>query len=154
MFMSIMRANYAAFPISPRNSPAAVAHLINKVGAKHVLVGREQSMHDLADSTLEILRTQYFSCPAPELSPLPLFEELYLPPSEVSVTKDDVPYEYKGPDAVIEYLHSSGDYYDTVSIHFYLTCVEQDRRHSRSRFQSPTIALFRSAAFLGSENVI
>ncbi|KAH9841045.1 uncharacterized protein C8Q71DRAFT_742955, partial [Rhodofomes roseus] len=57
--MSIMRANHVAFPISPRNSPLAVARLINKAGVSHVLVGREQAMQDLVNEALAILTTRY-----------------------------------------------------------------------------------------------
>jgi acyl-CoA synthetase (AMP-forming)/AMP-acid ligase II len=35
LFMSCLRANYVVFPISPRNSPSAVAHLIDKGGSSH-----------------------------------------------------------------------------------------------------------------------
>ncbi|KAI0926159.1 hypothetical protein AcV5_008690 [Taiwanofungus camphoratus] len=98
MMMSVMRANYIVFPISPRNSPAAVAHLINKVGVKHVLVGCEQVMQDLAKDALCILKNQYFSTPEPQLSPMPLLE-LFLPPSEsdVSITSltEELPYKNK-----------------------------------------------------------
>ncbi|KAH7906260.1 hypothetical protein BJ138DRAFT_1016524, partial [Hygrophoropsis aurantiaca] len=76
--MSIMRTNYIVFPISPRNSAAAVAHLINKVGVRHILVGREQAMLDLSKNSLDILRTQYPSQAVPELSTMPLFEDLFL----------------------------------------------------------------------------
>ncbi|EGO01125.1 hypothetical protein SERLA73DRAFT_72094 [Serpula lacrymans var. lacrymans S7.3] len=75
---SIMCTNYIAFPISPRNSATAIAHLINAVGVKHILVGREQSMLDLIRDTLEILKSQYPSVPAPALSPMLLFEDLFL----------------------------------------------------------------------------
>ncbi|EGN93439.1 hypothetical protein SERLA73DRAFT_172085 [Serpula lacrymans var. lacrymans S7.3] len=68
--MSIMCANLIAFPISPRNSASAVAHLISKVGIDHILVGREQSMRDLSLAAFDKLKTQYPSTPTPELSPM------------------------------------------------------------------------------------
>ncbi|KAL6306740.1 hypothetical protein BKA93DRAFT_894740 [Sparassis latifolia] len=90
--MSIMRANYVAFPISPRNSPEVVAYLISKVAVKHILVGREQSMLDLVKSALDILETQYPSATTPEMSPMLLFEELFLSTAE-AVPADGLVYD-------------------------------------------------------------
>ncbi|KAF8878687.1 hypothetical protein CPB84DRAFT_1793984, partial [Gymnopilus junonius] len=105
MIMSIMRAGYVAFPISPRNSPAAVAHLINKVSVKHVFVGREQAMIDLGKEALAILKAQHPGIPELEFSPAPVFEELYV---DNLNDFDDFPYEKRGPDDIVVYLHSSG----------------------------------------------
>ncbi|KAH9934343.1 uncharacterized protein B0H18DRAFT_870080 [Fomitopsis serialis] len=110
MMMSIMRANYAVFPISPRNSPMAVAHLIDKVGVCHVLVGREPAMQDLANEALGILITRYGAEKLPTFSPMPLFEELFLSTEAGCSESLPVPplYVYKGPDTVVMVLHSSG----------------------------------------------
>lgn len=105
MIMSIMRAGYIAFPISPRNSPAAVAHLMSKVGVKHAFIGREQTMIDLGNKALTILRVQYLTIPEPELFPIPLFEDLFV---DSSIDTDDIPYEKRGLDDIVVYLHSSG----------------------------------------------
>ncbi|PBK97000.1 acetyl-CoA synthetase-like protein [Armillaria gallica] len=75
--MSLLRANYVFFPISPRNSPVAVAHLLHKVGVQHVLVGRDASMQDLANEALGILKSQYPSDTSPEQSPIPAFEDYF-----------------------------------------------------------------------------
>ncbi|PCH43993.1 acetyl-CoA synthetase-like protein, partial [Wolfiporia cocos MD-104 SS10] len=103
-----MRANCIAFPISPRNSPIAVAHLISKTEVRHILVGRESAMEELTDAALEIIRDQYPSVEPPKTSPMPLFEELYLSQTETAITAQDVPYIFKGPDAIAMILHSSG----------------------------------------------
>ncbi|OBZ73545.1 hypothetical protein A0H81_05885 [Grifola frondosa] len=95
-------------PDLPAQLPTAVAHLIDKAHVKHILVGREQSMGDLANEALEILKRQYPNTAAPELSPMPLFEELFLPDTAPLITKDDVPHEFKGSDATVMILHSSG----------------------------------------------
>ncbi|KZT01340.1 acetyl-CoA synthetase-like protein [Laetiporus sulphureus 93-53] len=107
MTMSIMRANCIAFPISPRNSPLAVAHLVSKTGVRHILVGREQATTDLANEAIQILKLQHPSVALPELSPMPLLEELFLPPEE-QLSGDLVKYRYRGPDATAIILHSSG----------------------------------------------
>jgi len=109
MNLAIMRAGYTAFPISPRNSPAAVAHLISKVGVKHIFLGRDQAMADLGKKAVEILSIQHPSLSKPRFSGLPLFEDLYLGDSKGNLQdQDDIPYENKGPDQVAIYLHSSG----------------------------------------------
>ncbi|KZT07586.1 acetyl-CoA synthetase-like protein [Laetiporus sulphureus 93-53] len=105
MMISIMRAGYAAFLISSRNSSAAVAHLISQVGVKHLFVGPEPSMEELAGEVMNLLKTEYPSSSVPNSSSLPLFEELYLPSSTATV---DVPYQFKGANAPALILHSSG----------------------------------------------
>jgi hypothetical protein len=113
--MSIIRANYIAFPISPRNSAPAIAHLINKVNVTHILLGHEQSMLDLVDETLEVLQSEYPSSTKPGISPIPLFHDLYLGPS-TSVNMDDLPITRNESDDIMFYLHSSGDYFLAIPI--------------------------------------
>ncbi|EPS94264.1 hypothetical protein FOMPIDRAFT_1055251 [Fomitopsis schrenkii] len=105
--VSIIRANCAAFLVSPRNSPLAVAHLINKVGASHILVSRDQAMQDLVSEALEILKTQYGSKELPTQSPMLTFEDLF-PPSQTPTDCIPPPHVNRGPDARAIILHSSG----------------------------------------------
>lgn len=42
-----MRAGGVAFPVSPRNSPAAVAHLLTKTNSHDVFVSPDRAMQDL-----------------------------------------------------------------------------------------------------------
>lgn len=107
MIMAVIRVNCIAFPISPRNSGAAIAHLINKVNITHILLGHEQSMLDLAEETLKILGTEYPSTTPPSITPIPLFAELYLG-TGVSVDADDLPITRTASDDIIFYMHSSG----------------------------------------------
>ena len=104
--LSIMRANCVAFPISTRNSAAAVAHLINQTGVSHILVGHEQAMQDLVERSLEALRTQHGDTPRVTLSLMPTFEELYS--DEGLNTAVDIPWKPQGPDTPSLILHSSG----------------------------------------------
>ncbi|KAH9840963.1 uncharacterized protein C8Q71DRAFT_854811 [Rhodofomes roseus] len=106
--MSIMRAGYVVFPLSPRNSPAAIAHLVVKANVKHILVGREKAMTDLASSAFDILKAEHPSTALPDLSPMLSFEELYLPPGEGAVSSADIPYRPHGSDDPAMLLHSSG----------------------------------------------
>ncbi|KAG2005476.1 ICS [Coprinopsis cinerea AmutBmut pab1-1] len=102
MFSAIYRAGCVAFPISPRNSPSAVAHLITSVNVTHLFVGREPAMGALTNAALDLI-----SAPEerPRLVQMPLFEELYGQPP---VDPQDVVYEKRGLDSRIAYLHSSG----------------------------------------------
>ncbi|KAF9556254.1 acetyl-CoA synthetase-like protein [Agrocybe pediades] len=104
--MSILRAGYVAFAISPRNSASAVAHLIDKVDVKCILVGRDPAPTKLADDALEIMATQYPGKDKPALSPMPIFEDLYLDTTPDNT--DDIPFERRDPEETILYIHSSG----------------------------------------------
>ncbi|ESK93540.1 hypothetical protein Moror_1627, partial [Moniliophthora roreri MCA 2997] len=52
----LMRANYVLFPISPRNSAIAVAHLVAQAKVGHVLVCAEDPTRELLDIALNILK--------------------------------------------------------------------------------------------------
>ncbi|KAK0203694.1 hypothetical protein DFS33DRAFT_1383956 [Desarmillaria ectypa] len=54
--MSIMKADYVVFPISPRNFAAAVAHLLKKVSVSYVLVSKDAVMQALMIGALDILQ--------------------------------------------------------------------------------------------------
>ncbi|KAK0449007.1 NRPS-like enzyme [Desarmillaria tabescens] len=89
----IIRAGYTAFPISTRNSPAAVAHLLESTGCKNLFVSADPAMQEVAQMNDGI-----------NAMPTPTFEDLY--------TKDDAsePLPRMRPDweqlALI--MHSSG----------------------------------------------
>ncbi|KAK7470228.1 hypothetical protein VKT23_001662 [Stygiomarasmius scandens] len=113
--LSVMRANYIPFPISPRNSPQAVAHLINKVGAVHILVGYDQSMQHLMERAVEFLKEDhgYTSDKIPTTSMIPVFEDLYLKdgeqgPEKVAKIKEEIPFLKLEPQDIQFYMHSSG----------------------------------------------
>ncbi|KAJ6472708.1 hypothetical protein C8R47DRAFT_1295530, partial [Mycena vitilis] len=108
VLMSCLRANYVAFPISPRNSPAAIAHLIRKAEVKHLLIGHEAAMSDLANNAIRILKEEYPVAVVPDVSLVPLFDELFLPASRNRISPEDLPYENMGSDAIACIMHSSG----------------------------------------------
>ncbi|CCM06520.1 uncharacterized protein FIBRA_08792 [Fibroporia radiculosa] len=107
MVMGIVRAGYVAFVISVRNSPAAVAHLLNNVGVNHVLVGREQASQDLIQEAIVMLRSQYSNAGIPSVSAMPVYEDLYSPLSVPSLA-DELPCSLLSLDAPALILHSSG----------------------------------------------
>lgn len=106
--MGIMRAGYVPFPISTRNSPAAVAHLLEKTNVKHLIVGVDPAMQSLAAESLETLKSQHPSATVPTTSQMPVFSDLYderLGP----VRAEDVPYKQPSMQKPVFLLHSSGD---------------------------------------------
>jgi len=108
--LSVMRANYVLFPISPRNSAPAVAHLIAQVKVAHILLGRDASMHELLKDAFENLKTQYPQAPLPDVSPIPTFDDLYISVSddEVENIRREIPLMRANPNDIQMYLHSSG----------------------------------------------
>ncbi|KAL0569048.1 hypothetical protein V5O48_012925, partial [Marasmius crinis-equi] len=109
MLMCIVRADCIAFAISPRNSAAAVAHLLGNVGVDHVLVGRESAMQDLILESLAKLKENFPAQPVPTYSPTFAFDEIFLPSFEEALTlkPDELPLTLRPHDPLI-YLHSSG----------------------------------------------
>ncbi|KAK0190081.1 NRPS-like enzyme [Armillaria mellea] len=63
----IIRSGYSAFPISTRNSPAAVAHLLESTGCKNLFVSDDPAIQ-------EVIRMQ----DGTNTIPMPTFEDLYL----------------------------------------------------------------------------
>ncbi|PAV14618.1 acetyl- synthetase [Pyrrhoderma noxium] len=54
--IGILRAGHIAFPISPRNSPEAIAHLLLSVSATHILVSSDPTIQSQYESTENLLR--------------------------------------------------------------------------------------------------
>ena len=102
--MGIQRAGFTAFPISPRNSPVAIAHLLTKTRTTHVLVGVEQALQDLVETSLKMITDPEFACPT--TSQLPLFEDLYVTPA--SHAFEPLPPVKPTMDSVACIMHSSG----------------------------------------------
>ncbi|KAK7453562.1 hypothetical protein VKT23_001446 [Stygiomarasmius scandens] len=117
--LSIVRSNFIGFPISSRNSPEAIAHLIDEVGVTHLLVGHDASMKDLTDAAFQILQKEYnydsteSNKRIPSTSPMLTFEELYLDHGNnadqyLQKVREEIPLTRKRPDDIQLILHSSG----------------------------------------------
>ncbi|KAF9552954.1 acetyl-CoA synthetase-like protein [Agrocybe pediades] len=106
--MSILRAGYIVFPISPRNSSSAVAHLISMVNAECVLVGRDPAMSALANDALNIMTAHYTDNSTPALATMPAFQDLFVSGPGAAQSTDDIPFEKRDPGETILYIHSSG----------------------------------------------
>ncbi|KAJ6598643.1 hypothetical protein B0H10DRAFT_2085224 [Mycena sp. CBHHK59/15] len=70
----ILRAGYQAFPISPRNSDVAIAHLLRSGACNHVFVSTDPAMQKLVGAAAAKL-----SAAGAEVNmiPIPRFEELF-----------------------------------------------------------------------------
>ena len=98
--VGIMYLGHTPFPISPRNSPIAVAHLIRKTGPRYLLVSGDAAMQRVAHEARAQLAQDGYEV---GFLPLPRFAELY--------GEGDVPDVPKGriePDRPALILHSSG----------------------------------------------
>lgn len=108
LMSGIIRAGYAAFPISTKASPDIIAHLLPQVGATHMIVGRERSLEELASASLALLAEHGNNSP-PARSVAPSFIDLYRSaPSAPFVPFPSIQYEWDDP---ILILHSSGGYH-------------------------------------------
>ena len=91
------------FPISIRNSPIAVAHLVMKTGVKKMFVSADPAMQRLAHEANEILAKEGRAF---EFLPMPLFEDLYGPGGDDEL----VPMGKVDQDKVAIIMHSSGTF--------------------------------------------
>ncbi|KAJ7153563.1 hypothetical protein C8R43DRAFT_885444 [Mycena crocata] len=98
----ILRAGYQAFPISPRNSDAIVAHLIRSANCSHVFVSADIAMQRLAGAAASRIQELGGSV---TIMPLPKFEEIFA----LSTVPELLPHMPKlSLDAPAVILHSSG----------------------------------------------
>ncbi|TBU38867.1 acetyl-CoA synthetase-like protein [Dichomitus squalens] len=103
VILGILRAGHVAFPISPRNSAAAVADLLSKTKCTQLLASRDPHMSDLVKDALAGLG-------GVKQHAMPQYEDLF--PSGVAESDDDArdflvmpKYDLDSPAMI---LHSSG----------------------------------------------
>lgn len=103
----IIRAGHIPFPLSPRNSPAAIAHLLAKTKVTHMFVSGDPSMQGLSAGALKMAKaTEGHSV---ELIPTPFYTELY--ESRPEEDRKPIPPAKKADlKAQGLMLHSSGTY--------------------------------------------
>lgn len=100
----ICRAGFIAFPVSPRNSATAIAHLLRQTGVSFIFVGGDVPLQNLANASLELLKGS--DAPLPMICPLPSFRELY--PKHSDPDFEFLPAMIVRWDDPIIILHSSG----------------------------------------------
>ena len=105
---AIIRAGHVVFPISPRNSPAAIAYLLSKMGAMYIFVGSEDALQDLAAAAFRNLSDSKNRVPIQ--AQFPTFADAY----EAGIADPFEPlpplqFEWNDPLVI---LHSSGSVFD------------------------------------------
>lgn len=97
----IMRAGCKVFPISPRNSDAGTANMMQKMGVRYMFVSGDQAMQGLAERACERLDQEV------KLLPIPTFRDLYGHAKHIS-SEPVPPMIETGPEDIAMILHSSG----------------------------------------------
>jgi acyl-CoA synthetase (AMP-forming)/AMP-acid ligase II len=114
--VGILRAGFSVFPISPRNSPQAIAHLLKLTGSNYLLVGGEPMLQKLANAALEILRAE--AHPEIPTSHMPHFQDLY-PDDDSESDFENYPkvkFDLEAPSLI---LHSSGQHVMNLILKIY-----------------------------------
>ena len=100
-----MRAGATAFPISTRNSPAALEHLVRTTGLHTVFVSEDGAMRRLVEEAQnELARTGY----EVKVLPIPVFGELYGVEPVDLLTLEALPNIGNDVEKIALILHSSG----------------------------------------------
>lgn len=97
--LGIIRAEGVAFAVSPRNSALAVAHLLTKTSAKHLLV--TEDLKSLANAAIDSM-----SHPSLVVSMPSFYKDLFLDKDEIFETLP--PAKHKEIHDPVAILHSSG----------------------------------------------
>ena len=98
-----MRAGNTFFPISPRNSPAAVAHLLIKTGSHHIFVSPDHANQSLISAAKDSMEEPFEIA----VHATPTFEELFPVGAGASHEQPFVPRK-RTLDSVAAVFHSSG----------------------------------------------
>ncbi|EMD35545.1 hypothetical protein CERSUDRAFT_106870 [Gelatoporia subvermispora B] len=99
--VGVMYSGLTPFPLSTRNSPAAVVHLVRSTGIHLLVVSSDPAMQRLAQQVKDILSAEGYTL---EHAPMPKFDELYNDSDEgLDAQKGKL-----GSDDIMLILHSSG----------------------------------------------
>ena len=112
MLLGAIRAGYVCFPISVRNSPGAVAHLLAKTGVDLLIVGPEASFEHLAAAALQQLAETGERLP--QLAVHPVYEDLYGKDKD-AVFEPLPPLQVDAGDLAM-YMHSSGEFHEVITM--------------------------------------
>ncbi|KAF8311061.1 acetyl-CoA synthetase-like protein [Clavulina sp. PMI_390] len=102
---AIMRAGYVPFPLSPRNSPSAIAHLLKQAKVTHLFVSEDPSMQGLSKGSLKVLLGQ--GGQEVERLPMPFYFDV-AGPAAPGEEESIVPVAHAELDSPGLILHSSG----------------------------------------------
>lgn len=114
----MFRAGIPFLPISPRNSPAAIADLLVKTCPTHVLVSADESMHKLLDESLALLT----EATRPAIGAMPVYNDIY---SEKEKDFQPLPTRPHNINVSSIIVHSSGLICDMNVVFCLLLCLIQ-----------------------------
>ncbi|KAJ7729605.1 hypothetical protein B0H16DRAFT_1586710 [Mycena metata] len=100
--IGMFRAGIPAFPITPRFSAVVVAHLLVKSKVSHIMVGEEDSLHEIVGDAVQKLKDA--GEVVPTVCRMPQFDDIYQPQAEVECLPP-WNYDWDHPALII---HSSG----------------------------------------------
>ncbi|KAF7341778.1 NRPS-like enzyme [Mycena sanguinolenta] len=104
LVVGTIRAGCTVFPLSTRNSDAAIAHLIAESGMKHLLISQDSHMQDIARKANALLNARNIKI---GILPIPTYEEI----SDTHRTDLDAlpPLQAIPDERVLLIAHSSGE---------------------------------------------
>jgi acyl-CoA synthetase (AMP-forming)/AMP-acid ligase II len=117
--LSVLRIGATLFPISPRNSAPAIAHLLQTTGVTAILVGGEPSLNRLASAAFNIIRNS--GGVPPTAAQMPTFGDMFLACSDGAIDTEEFlpPLGWRRHDVAGLIVHSSGPYLFPVIAHVF-----------------------------------
>lgn len=148
LVQGIIRAGLQPFPISPRNSPAGLVHLLQKTKTAFLFVSGDPNMTALSGAALKASAAA--GHPVEKLA-MPNFHQLYEAPQEDDALPIPPATPIQDLDTVALYLHSSGMCNRLIACkidsHLRLHLF-QEARHSPSLSRSRTESSLNGCVFL------
>ncbi|KAF9034495.1 acetyl-CoA synthetase-like protein [Hymenopellis radicata] len=100
MFVGMFRGGIPFFPISPRNSPAAIAHLLKTTRPSHLFISSDTPMQELMAESMALLEEN----DKPIVAAMPVYEDIYTGEREFQ----ELPPKPRDLSATRIVAHSSG----------------------------------------------
>lgn len=105
----MLRAGFTVFPISPRNNPPAIAHLLKKTSTTRLFVSQEPVIQSLASASIELFKKDGDG-QSITVYETPIFEDLFLA-SGSEASFEWFPSQHFNMEAPALILHSSGTFF-------------------------------------------
>ncbi|KAI0795718.1 hypothetical protein C8Q75DRAFT_711913 [Abortiporus biennis] len=105
LLLGLMRSGNIAFPISPRNSPEGIAHLLLQANASFLMVGNDAGLWEHAETAIEKFK-ELKADSVPKLLTMTTLAEIF--PASGEETFKPIPKVNYSYDATALILHSSG----------------------------------------------
>jgi len=112
LIVAVMRLGLTPFPISTRNSPAAIAHLVKKTHVIQMFVSPDPAMQRLWAESRDLLRGDGFEV---EALPMVQFTDISDEGTAIASCESSITCRKRELDNVACFLHSSGEW--AISTH-------------------------------------